>query len=90
MQISVLCTDPGLKSGIDVRECTPEWADYAAVQALCGNLSGNGLTRTLSENTRPESPQLARPLWADPGLKSGIHVRELISPILPGLELATF
>ena len=26
-----------------------EWADYAAVQAWCGNLSGNELTRNLSK-----------------------------------------
>ena len=42
-----------------------EWADYA-VQAWSGN-------------TRPQSSQLAEPLWTDPGLKSGISVRELIS-----------
>ena len=29
-----------------------EWADYAAVQAECGNLSGNKLTRNSSGNTR--------------------------------------
>ena len=28
-----------------------EWADYAAVQAECGNLSGNELTRNSSGNT---------------------------------------
>ena len=28
-----------------------EWADYAAVQAECGNLSGNKLTRNSSRNT---------------------------------------
>ena len=56
-----------------------EWADYPAVQAQCGNLSGNGLTRNLSRNIRLQSSQLAEPLWTDPGLKSGISVRELIS-----------
>ena len=56
-----------------------EWADYAAVQAQCGNLSGNELTRNLSGNTRPQSSQLAELLFTDPGLKSGISVRELIS-----------
>ena len=54
-----------------------EWADYAAVQAYCGNLSGNELTRNLSGNTRPQSSQLAEPLLTDPGLKTGISVREL-------------
>ena len=29
--------------------------------------------------TQPQSPQLAEPLWTDPGLKSGISVRKLIS-----------
>ena len=54
-------------------------ADYSAVQAQCGNLSGNELTRNSSRNTRPQSSQLAEPLWTDPSLKSGISVRELIS-----------
>ena len=57
---------------------TSEWADYAAVQAQCWNLSGNELTRNLSGNFRPRSSQLAEPLWIDPGMKSGISVRELI------------
>ena len=39
-----------------------EWADYDAVQAVCGNLSGNELTRNSSGNTRPQSSQLAEPL----------------------------
>ena len=30
-------------------------------------------------NTRPQSSQLGEPLWTDPGIKSGISVRELIS-----------
>ena len=56
-----------------------EWADYAAVQAWCGNLSGNDLTRNLSGDIRPQSAQLAEPLWTDPCLKCRISVRELIS-----------
>ena len=43
------------------------------------NLSGNELTRNLSGNLRPQSSQLAEPLWTDPSLKNGISVRELIS-----------
>ena len=39
-----------------------EWADYAAIQAECGNLSGNELTRNSSGNTRLQSSQLAEPL----------------------------
>ena len=58
-----------------------EWADYVAVQAECGNLSGNELTRNSSGNTRSQSPQLVEPLWTDPGLKSGISLRELISTL---------
>ena len=56
-----------------------EWADNAAVQAECGNLSGKELTRNSSGNTRSQSSQLAKPMWTDTGLKSGISVRELIS-----------
>ena len=54
-------------------------ADYAAVQAKCGNLSENELTRNSSGNTRPQSSQLAEPLWTDPGLRNGISVCNLIS-----------
>ena len=59
-----------------------EWADYATVQAECGNLSGNELTRNSSGNTGSQSSQLARPLWTDPGLNSpavpaGIRTRNL-------------
>ena len=32
-------------------------------------------------NTRSHSSQLAEPLWTDPGLKSGISVRQLISTL---------
>ena len=46
-----------------------EWADHAAVQAECGNLSGNELTRNWSGNTHPQSSQLAEPLWDDPWSK---------------------
>ena len=58
-----------------------EWADYAAVQAQCGNLSGNVLTRNLSENIRPQSSQPAEPLWIVPDIKIRISVRELISTL---------
>ena len=34
--------------------------------------------RNLSGNIRLQSSQLAEPLWTDPGVKSGISVRELI------------
>ena len=55
------------------------WADYAAVQAQCGYLSRNELTCDLSGNTQSQSSQLNKPLWTDPGLKSGINVCKLIS-----------
>ena len=56
-----------------------EWVDYAAIQAWCGNLPLNELTRNLSGNIRPQSSQLAEPLWTDFCVKSGISVSELIS-----------
>ena len=49
-----------------------DWADNAAVQAECGNLSGKELTHNSSGNTWLQSSQLAEPLWTDPGLKRGI------------------
>ena len=58
-----------------------EWADYAAVQVECGNLSGNKLTHNSSGKTWSQSSQLADPLWTDPGLKSEISLRELISTL---------
>ena len=61
-----------------------QWADYAAVHAECGNLSGNELTRNSSGNTRSQSSQLTQPLWTDSGLKCGISVRELISTFKKG------
>ena len=36
-------------------------------------------THKFSENIRPQSSQLAEPLWTDPGVKSAISVREQIS-----------
>ena len=56
-----------------------EWADFTTVQVWYENLSENQLTRNSSGNTRPQSSQLTEPLWTDPGLKSEISVRELIS-----------
>ena len=58
-----------------------EWADYTAVQAKCGNLSGSELTRNSSGNTRSQSSYLAEPLWTNPGLKRGISLSELISTL---------
>ena len=46
---------------------------------LSGTLSGNELTRNSSRNSRSQSSQIAELLWTDPGLKSRISVRELIS-----------
>ena len=36
-----------------------KWADYAAIQALCGNLSGDELIHNSSRNTRSQLSQLA-------------------------------
>ena len=56
-----------------------EWADYADGQAWCGTLSRNELTGNLSGNIHPQSSPLAEPLWADPGIESGISLGKLIS-----------
>ena len=53
-----------------------EWADYATVQAQCGNLSGNELTRNWWGTIKPQLSQVAVPLWTDPGLKSRISVHK--------------
>ena len=45
------------------------------------NLSRNELTSNLSGNIRPQSTQLAEPLWTDPGIKSGISMHVLISTL---------
>ena len=45
-----------------------------------GNLSGT-ISHATRQGTRPQSSQLAEPLWTDPGLKSGITVREVISTL---------
>ena len=39
------------------------------------------LTCNLSGNIRPQSSQLAEPLWTDPCLGSGISVRDLLSTL---------
>ena len=41
----------------------------------------NRLKHSLSGNTRPQLSQLTEPLWTDPGLKSGIDMRELMSAL---------
>ena len=66
-----------------------EWADYAAVLAQCGNLSGNELTCNSTGNAWPQSSQLAEPLWTDPSLKSGISVCNLISTLKKKREKST-
>ena len=57
-----------------------EWADYAAVQAECGNLSGEQAHNS-SGSAQPQSSQLAEPLWTVPDLKSVTGVHELISTL---------
>ena len=39
----------------------------------------NELVRNLSRNIRAQSSQLSEQLWTDPGIKSEISVRDLIS-----------
>ena len=67
-----------LKHAYTLDPTKSEWTDYAAVQAQCGNLFENELTRNLPGNVRPQSSQIAEPLWTDPGIKSGISLRERI------------
>ena len=69
------------KNAYNLDPTESEWAEYAAIHALSGDLFENELTRNLSGNARPKSPQLAEPLWTDPGLKSRISVCELISTL---------
>ena len=68
-----------------------EWADYAAVYALCGHPAGKELTRNSSRNTRPQSSQLAEHLWTNPGLKSGISksAEKVTIVHIPGERCAT-
>ena len=51
------------------------WADCAAVQAQCGNQSGNELTCNWSGNTQSQSSQLAEPFWTDPGQRVALVTR---------------
>ena len=44
-----------------------------------GTYQVNELTRNSSMNSQPQSSQLAELLWTNPGLKSGVSVRELTS-----------
>ena len=45
---------------------------------LSGRSVGTYPETNLSGNIRPQSSQLAEPLWTDPGLKSEISARDLI------------
>ena len=58
-----------------------EWSDYVVRAMAFGTYQRNELTKNLSLNARPQSSQLAEPLWTDPGLKCAIGVRELISSL---------
>ena len=46
-------------------------------------MTGTGLMLTSNSlgDTRPQSSQLAEPLWTDPDVKSGISVGEIISAL---------
>ena len=66
---------------LDPRKSNSKWVDYA-VQAQSRSLSGKlaQSTQCSSGNTtKPQSSQLAEPLWTDPELKSGTGVLKLIS-----------
>ena len=47
----------------------------------------NELIRNSSGNTRLQSSQLAEPPWTDPGVKSGISLRELISTLKKNIKI---
>ena len=63
-----------------------EWADYA-VWASCGSLSGKPVHMQLVRNVQPQLSQLAELLGTDPGFKSGISVRELISTLKKKMQV---
>ena len=44
-----------------------------------GTYQENEFTHNSSRNARPQSSQLAEPLWTDPGLQSGTGGHKLIS-----------
>ena len=50
---STLYADSYSMSAYTLDPLKSEWADYAAVQAECGNILGNELTRNSSGNTQP-------------------------------------
>ena len=58
------------------------YRSWSGLTMLSGHIvetyQGNELTLNSSGSTRPQSSQLAEPTWTDPGLWSGISVRELI------------
>ena len=66
---------------LDPMKLDLEWANNATVQAECGNLSRNELTRNSSRNTQSQLSQLAEPPWTDCCLKSGTSLCELISTL---------
>ena len=57
-------------SGLSMPLCRYSVGTYPETSSHVRNLLGN---------IRPQSCQLAEPLWTDPGIKRGISVRELIS-----------
>ena len=54
------------------------WADYGLSTHSVGIYQETS-SHANRQGTLGQSSQLAEPLWADPGVKSGISVRELIS-----------
>ena len=52
---------------------------YIVLRHSVGTYQENELTRNSPGNTRPQSSQLAEPLWTDLGVKRGISARKLIS-----------
>ena len=64
----------------DLNPTKSEWIDYSIMSRhSTRTYQGNELTRNSSGNAQPQSSQFAEPLKSDPGLNSGISVRELMS-----------
>ena len=51
-----------------------------------GTYQGNEFTRNSSGNARPQSSQIAEPLWTDPGPRSEIGVCEVICSLKKKIE----
>ena len=65
-----------------------QWSQSGLTMPLSRHSVGTYQKRSShsSGNTQWQSSQVAEPLWTDPGLKSGISVRELISTLKKNMQ----